>query len=79
MSTLLRRPARAWARAPKRSAFALTIAALLAANAQAQDATAPQSEPAQAAEQGTAGELDSVVVTGIRGSVYRAQDIKRSA
>ncbi|PZQ25491.1 MAG: TonB-dependent receptor, partial [Stenotrophomonas acidaminiphila] len=45
---------------------------MLAAPAYAQDAA-----PAQEAEKAT--ELDAVVVTGIRGSVYRAQDIKRDA
>lgn len=58
------------------SAIALSIAALLSANAHAQES--------QAAPEGTdakkeAVDLDAVVVTGIRGSIYRAQDIKRDS
>ncbi|MET0754914.1 MAG: TonB-dependent receptor [Pseudoxanthomonas sp.] len=62
----------------KHSAIALGIAALLSANAHAQDAQdANEPAPAPAATKTT--DLDKVVVTGIRGSVYRAQDIKRDA
>lgn len=68
----------------KRSALALTIAMLLSSQAYAQDAApveapapTPVEEPAPTAQEATS--LDSVVVTGIRGSVYRAQDIKRDA
>ena len=57
----------------RRSAIAVGIALMLAANAQAQEAP-----PAADANQ-TATQLDTVTVTGIRGSVYRAQDIKRDA
>ncbi|MDH5831109.1 TonB-dependent receptor [Luteimonas sp. M1R5S18] len=57
----------------RRSAIAVGIALMLAANAQAQEAP-----PAADADQ-TATQLDTVTVTGIRGSVYRAQDIKRDA
>ncbi|MEZ0472828.1 TonB-dependent receptor [Luteimonas salinilitoris] len=73
----------------------MSIATLLSAQAQAQTQPQPQPQaqpqpqpqpqPQQAAEtQSSAGqdeavELDAVVVTGIRGSVYRAQDIKRDA
>ena len=53
----------------RRRALALGVAAMLAATAQAQDAGAP-ADPV---------ELDKVVVSGIRGSVFRAQDIKREA
>lgn len=60
----------------QRSAIALSIAALLSANAHAQES---QAAPDGADEKKEAVELDAVVVTGIRGSVYRAQDIKRSA
>ena len=60
----------------RRSVIALSIAALLSANAYAQE---PQDDQADAAEEEDAVELETVVVTGIRGSVYRAQDIKRDA
>ena len=53
--------------------LALGIALLLSAPAFAQEATT------EAKEGDTPTELDAVVVTGIRGSVYRAQDIKRDA
>lgn len=83
MSTQHRRhPAHAAAgRSSTRNRFphtliALSIAALLSTQAQAQQQTA---EPPPTAEQKQAVELDTVTVTGIRGSVYRAQDIKRSA
>ena len=56
----------------RRSAIALGIATMLAATAHAQEAPA---EP----EADTPVELDQVVVSGIRGSVLRAQDIKREA
>ncbi len=49
--------------------LALSVALLLSAAAQAQDATADKK----------ATDLDAVQVTGIRGSVYKAQDIKRDA
>ncbi|TWT19531.1 TonB-dependent receptor [Luteimonas sp. YD-1] len=58
----------------RRSAMALGVAALLSGPALAQTAggDAPQgSDPAV--------ELDSVIVTGIRGSVMRAQEIKQEA
>ena len=61
----------------QRSAIALAIAALLSANAYAQDA-----DPASEAEQDKkdeATELDTVVVTGVRGSVTKAQQIKQNA
>lgn len=75
-----RRPAvrmegRSSIRALQRSAIALSIAtALLSANVHAQEATSDTE-----AKKEDATELDTVVVTGIRGSVYRAQDIKRDA
>lgn len=53
--------------------LALGIALLLSAPVFAQEATT------EAKEGDTPTELDAVVVTGIRGSVYRAQDIKRDA
>src|SRR5690606_27841014 len=53
----------------RRRALALGVAAMLAATAQAQDAGAP-ADPV---------ELDKIAVRGIRGSVFRAQDIKREA
>ncbi|MEJ1097970.1 MULTISPECIES: TonB-dependent receptor [unclassified Pseudoxanthomonas] len=64
-----------------RTLIALSIAALLSAQAQAQTQPEPQPQatPQPAAEQQQAVQLDTVTVTGIRGSVYRAQDIKRSA
>ncbi len=52
--------------------LALGIALMLAAPAYAQD-TAPRKDGEKATE------LDTVVVTGIRGSVYKAQDLKRDA
>src|SRR5690606_31337316 len=57
----------------RRSAIALAVAALCSAPLHAQ-----QAEPAEPA-QDEATTLDAVVVSGIRGSVYRAQDIKREA
>ncbi|MCI4566366.1 TonB-dependent receptor [Lysobacter sp. CFH 32150] len=65
----------------KRSAIALAIAALLSANAHAQDAAAAKDdqETKEEAKKEEATSLDTVVITGIRGSVYRAQDIKRDA
>ncbi len=59
----------------KHSAIALGIAALLSTSAYAQEAAEPAAAPADT----KATELDAVVVTGIRGSVYKAQDIKRDA
>ena len=50
----------------RRSALALGIATLLAATAHAQEAAPAQATPST----GTPTELDGVVVTGIRGSVY---------
>ena len=59
----------------QRSAIALAIATLLSAGAQAQEAT-----PAASGEKKVeATELDAVVVTGVRGAVMRAQDIKRES
>src|SRR5690606_33948077 len=62
----------------RRSAVALGVAALLSAPlyAQTTDANAPQPETTPA---DTALDLDTVVVTGIRGSVMRAQEIKQEA
>src|SRR5690606_31377820 len=60
----------------RRSAVALGVAALLSAPLHAQDAGAPQPQQPQA---DTALDLDTVVVTGIRGAVMRAQDIKQDA
>nr|WP_298125832.1 TonB-dependent receptor [uncultured Pseudoxanthomonas sp.] len=79
MSTLQRRPAaavravRSDGRKLQPTVLALGIAMMLAAPAYAQDA-APATQQEEAAT-----ELDAVVVTGIRGSVYKAQDIKRDA
>ena len=79
MSTLQRRPAaavravRSDGRKLQPTVLALGIAMMLAAPAYAQD-TAPATQQEEAAT-----ELDAVVVTGIRGSVYKAQDIKRDA
>lgn len=65
--------ARADNRQFRRSTLALSVALLLAAPAYAQ-------EQAQASTEGEkVTELDEVVVSGIRGSIYRAQDIKRDA
>jgi len=61
----------------RRSAIALAIAAFLSANAQAQEAAEATPEAEQDSE--AVKELDAVIVTGIRGSIYRAQDIKRDA
>ncbi|KAF1692505.1 TonB-dependent receptor [Pseudoxanthomonas koreensis] len=52
----------------------MSLALLLAAPAYAQDAATPASGDDQAVT-----ELDQVTVTGIRGSIQRAQDIKREA
>ena len=79
MSTLQRRPAaavravRSDGRKLQPTVLALGIALLLSAPAFAQEATT------EAKEGDAPTELDAVVVTGIRGSVYRAQDIKRDA
>ncbi|KAF1692952.1 TonB-dependent receptor [Pseudoxanthomonas jiangsuensis] len=54
----------------RRSLLALSVAMLLAA---------PSALAQQADTEGEVTELDQVQVTGIRGSVYRAQDIKRDA
>lgn len=58
------------------SAIALSIAALLSANAYAQESQAAKDD-AEAKKE--AVNLDAVVVTGIRASIYRAQDIKRDS
>ena len=58
----------------RRSAIALGIATMLVATAHAQE---PVAQAAGSSD--TPTELDGVVVTGIRGSVFRAQDIKREA
>jgi len=63
-------------RRPRHSVMALAIGMLLSAGVQAQEATATADEDAKKAE---ATELDAVVVTGVRGAVMRAQDIKRDA
>ena len=60
-------------RSLRRSAIALAVAACFAAPLHAQQAETPT------AAQDEATTLDTVVVSGIRGSVYRAQDIKRDA
>ena len=60
-------------RSLRRSAIALGVAAVFAAPLHAQQADPP------ATAQDEATTLDTVVVSGIRGSVYRAQDIKREA
>ena len=60
----------------QRSAIALAIAAtLLSAGVQAQESTAADSQEKKA----DATELDRVVVTGVRGAVMRAQEIKQEA
>ena len=66
-------------RTARRSAIALAIAASLSLNAYAQDATDTDDGAQQEQDQEEVKELETVVVTGIRGSVYRAQDIKRHA
>jgi hypothetical protein len=66
----------------QRSAIALAItAALLSAPVCAQEATtsATDSNTATDTTKKSATDVDAVVVTGIRGSVYRAQDIKRDS
>lgn len=79
MSTLQSRRAaahragRSNARKPQPTVLALGIALMLSAPAYAQQAAPAGQESQQATE------LDTVVVTGIRGSVYRAQDIKRDS
>ena len=57
----------------RRSAIALAVAACFAAPLHAQQAETQGAAPDEATT------LDAVVVSGIRGSVYRAQDIKRDA
>ncbi|HWU69868.1 MAG TPA: TonB-dependent receptor [Pseudoxanthomonas sp.] len=79
MSTLRSRPANPGARAAstralKHTVIALTIATLLGANAHAQEASTGEDK-----EKKEVTDLDKVQVTGIRASVYRAQDIKRDA
>ncbi|QNN46354.1 TonB-dependent receptor [Thermomonas brevis] len=57
-----------------------TAAMMLAAQASAQDAQAnPQDAPASAKKKDDAKNLDTVVVTGIRGGIERAIDIKKDA
>ncbi|MFC3550523.1 TonB-dependent receptor [Lysobacter cavernae] len=66
----------------RRSAIAMAVVGALIAGplyAQSADSTAAQEPQEPATTQDEATELDAVVVTGIRGSVYRAQDIKRDA
>ena len=59
----------------QRSAIALAIAAtLFSAGVQAQETT-----PTEAEKKAEATELDRVVVTGVRGAVIRAQEIKQEA
>lgn len=62
------------ARAFRRSVLALGIAMLLAGPALAQEASTGEDK-----DKKEVTDLDKVQVTGIRGSVYRAQDIKRDA
>ncbi|SDR16263.1 TonB-dependent receptor [Pseudoxanthomonas sp. CF125] len=59
----------------RHSLIALSIAALLSANAHAQEAAAITDEAAKT----EATELDAVVVTGVRSSVTKAQAIKQNA
>ncbi|AKC87592.1 TonB-dependent receptor [Pseudoxanthomonas suwonensis] len=70
------RPGRASARPGigncRRSTLAISLALLLAAPAYAQEAASRGDDQAVT-------EFDQVVVTGIRGSIQRAQDIKRDA
>lgn len=76
MSTLQRRrtvAVRSRPRAGTRlqpTVLALSVALMLSAAAQAQDSTTTQPK---------ATDLDTVQVSGIRGSIYKAQDIKRDA
>ena len=86
MSMRQRRPAsplaqRNNARAFRHSVLAVGIAMLLASPAMAQDAATQQDAAGQDGKdkKEDAKDLDKVVVTGIRGSVYKAQDIKRDA
>jgi iron complex outermembrane receptor protein len=72
-----RRANKGFSRQARRSAMALAIAAFLSANAHAQEATAATADAEQDSED--VKEFDAVIVTGIRGSIYRAQDIKRDA
>ncbi|MGO4778233.1 TonB-dependent receptor plug domain-containing protein, partial [Lysobacter sp. 2RAB21] len=76
--TLANRAAgRASFRRLQHSAIALSIAALLSTNAYAQE---PQVAQDNAGEKKKAAvDLDAVVVTGIRGSVAKAQDLKRDS
>ena len=67
--------ARADNRQFRRSTLALSVALLLAAPAYAQE----QAQAQASTEGEKVTELDQVVVSGIRGSIYRAQDIKRDA
>ena len=86
MSTFQRRPAadhrnhRSAGRKLQPTILALGIALLLSAPAYAQEAdSSTQEATASTQKEKKTTELDAVVVTGIRGSVYKAQDIKRDA
>lgn len=57
----------------RHSALAMAVAMMMAVPVQAQESTAGSTANQDATE------LDAVVVTGIRGAVMRAQDIKRDA
>src|SRR5690606_29080523 len=61
------------------AAIAMSIG--FAASAQAQDASEqdPATQDAEAARSGQATDLDTIVVTGIRGSIEKALDAKRNA
>ncbi len=72
-----RRANKGFSRQARRSAMALAIAAFLSANAHAQEAAQAPADAEQDSED--VKEFDAVIVTGIRGSIYRAQDIKRDA
>lgn len=61
----------------RRSAIALAIAVCLSLDVHAQEAAATEEQAQQDEEE--VQEFEAVVVTGIRGSIYRAQDIKRDA
>jgi len=68
----------------RKSALSAAIVACLgfglSAHAQAQDATGDQDQPrAQASQASDATELETVVVTGIRGSMEKSLDTKREA
>ncbi|MCF7220821.1 TonB-dependent receptor [Marilutibacter chinensis] len=75
------RAGRSAGRHPQPAILALSIALLLSMPAYGQEAATSEqddeSKPSVQEEEAT--DLDAVVVTGIRASVYRAQDIKRDA